>query len=382
MSKHKGFNIAISLAICLIVGISCAVMSGCASKVADYTNYVSSSYVSTNPVVFEDSLGEIAIKPSTEKDFKVLQLTDIHIGNGALSQKKDKKAIQAVCKLIEHSQPDLIILSGDMVFPFIAITGTNDNLSALKTLAKVIDKYNTPWTVCFGNHDAEDFALYSKSEICDYLESDQLKNCIFSRGDKSLDGMGNHLINIYNYDDSFNSTIFLFDNGSYAGETQLSGYQELSKNQVEWYKNKIESFNSNFRKTINSFVYYHIPGMEYKNAWSAYKKGEAELVFGTAGEKNERISCPSELGTFYETMKSLGSTKAIFCGHDHLNDFSVLYEGVRYTYSKSIDYTAYLFQGIAKKSEQRGGTELLLKGSNSSLEADFDIVSIKLTDIK
>ena len=81
-------------------------------------------------------------------------------------------------------------------------------------------------------------------------------------------------------------------------------------------------------------------------------------------------------------MKSLGSTKAIFCGHDHLNDFSVLYEGVRYTYSKSIDYTAYLFQGIAKKSEQRGGTELLLKGSNSSLEADFDIVSIKLTDIK
>ena len=381
MKKTKVFNIAISLTICLIVAFSCFAFSGCTTEISDYTVYVNPSYISTASTVFCDELGETAIKPSTDKDFKVLQLTDIHIGNGPLTQKKDKKAIQAVCKLIEYSRPDLIVLSGDLVFPVVAMTGTNDNLSALKTLSRVIEKYDTPWTVCFGNHDAEYFAMYSKSELCDYLESDELKNCIFNRGDSSLDGLGNHLINVYNNDNTYNSTIFLFDNGMYAGETQLSGYQELTKNQVNWYKSKIEKFNDKFGKTIDSYVYYHVPGLEYKYAWDAYKEGKAELIFGTAGEKNESISCPNELGTFYDTMKTLGSTKAIFCGHDHLNDFSVLFEGVRYTYSKSIDYTAYVFQGIANKTEQRGGTELLIKKPTSSLDSKFDIVPIKLVDI-
>lgn len=73
----------------------------------------------------------------------------------------------------------------------------------------------------------------------------------------------------------------------------------------------------------------------------------------------------------------LGSTKAIFCGHDHLNDFSVEYYGVRLTFSKSIDYTAYAFQGIAEKTEQRGGTIISVSESGS-----FEISAKKLVDIK
>ena len=56
----------------------------------------------------------------------------------------------------------------------------------------------------------------------------------------------------------------------------------------------------------------------------------------------------------FETMQELGSTKAIFCGHDHDNNFSIDYKGIRFTYGMSIDYLAY--PGIYKRGSQRGCT--------------------------
>lgn len=383
LTDRKSIKFLAAFLCILMCIVSLFVFSGCTGKKVDYSNMASENYVPSNVEVFTDELGEVAIKLNEDRDLKVLQLTDIHIGNGPFTVKKDKKAISAICSLIEHVVPDLIVLSGDMVFPVSVITGSNDNLAALKALVSLIEAYKTPWTVCFGNHDAESMAKFSKSEICSYLESEGLKYCLFSRGPSELDGMGNHLINVYNFDNSFNSTIFFFDNGMYLGETQLSGYQEITESQTNWYREKVESFSAHYGETIDSYVYYHVPGKEYELGWEDYKNGgeDSTYFFGQAGEKNERISCPSELGTFFPTVVELGSTKAIFCGHDHLNDFSIEYMGVRLTYGKSIDYTAYVFQGIANKTEQRGATVLTIKTSTSQSEEKFLISSIKLEDI-
>ena len=56
----------------------------------------------------------------------------------------------------------------------------------------------------------------------------------------------------------------------------------------------------------------------------------------------------------FETVLEMGSTDSIFCGHDHVNTYSVDYKGVRLTYGMSIDYLAYI--GISKKGAQRGCT--------------------------
>ena len=53
-------------------------------------------------------------------------------------------------------------------------------------------------------------------------------------------------------------------------------------------------------------------------------------------------------------MQELGSTDSVFCGHDHLNNFSVNYKGINLTYSYSVDYLAYI--GIKKLGSQRGCT--------------------------
>lgn len=383
--KTKSKKIISYLLIMLLIAAMAMIFAACKANNEDYSYMISNEFTPANvTIINNDKYDNIAIKLNENRDIKVLQLSDIHLGNGAMSVKKDRKAMNAVCKLIEDAKPDLIILTGDIVYPNSAFTGSSDNLSALKIIINMMEKYRTPWTMCFGNHDAEYMADYGKSALCDLLEDEKYSYCLFKRGPDNIGGMGNQVINIYNADDTFNSSIFVFDNGEYAGATQSSGYNPISNEQTDWYKSEIEKMNAGEGKTILSFAYFHVPLKEYKIAWDLYRDGNnaVKYVYGWANENGENISSPSERGKFFDTAVELGSTKAMFCGHNHLNDFSIEYQGVRLTFTKSIDYIAYFLQGIANKTEQRGSTTLIIKGLDSSMTSDFDIYNTKLTDIE
>ena len=66
----------------------------------------------------------------------------------------------------------------------------------------------------------------------------------------------------------------------------------------------------------------------------------------------------------------LGSTKAMFVGHDHLNDYGAYYNGIELVYGKSIDYTAY--PGIENSTEQRGATLI-----NITSDGNYSIVQMQ-----
>lgn len=68
------------------------------------------------------------------KDFKILQLTDLHLGFGFISRKKDKLALNAVTKIIHKAKPDMIVLTGDSIFPFLPKAGTLNNICHMKYL--------------------------------------------------------------------------------------------------------------------------------------------------------------------------------------------------------------------------------------------------------
>ena len=53
-----------------------------------------------------------------DKDFKILQLTDLHLGFGFISRKKDKLALNAVTKIIHKAKPDMIVLQEILYFHF------------------------------------------------------------------------------------------------------------------------------------------------------------------------------------------------------------------------------------------------------------------------
>ena len=67
----------------------------------------------------------------------------------------------------------------------------------------------------------------------------------------------------------------------------------------------------------------------------------------------------------FDRAVRLGSTMAMFCGHDHLNDYQVEYQGIRLVYGKSIDYVAY--PGIEQQTQQSGATQIEI-GPKGNLE--------------
>ena len=149
-------------------------------------------------------------------------------------------------------------------------------------------------------------------------------------------------------------------------------YDRIHDNQVEWYKNQINALTEeNGGETPKSLAFFHIPLIEYKDAWQEYVDNDSQdtenvkYYYGKVGEKDSGIFCPEENCGLFDAAAELGSTQGFFCGHDHLNNFSLDYKGIRLTYGYSIDYLAYI--GIMKHGIQRGCTMI-----NIAPDGSFD----------
>ena len=115
------------------------------------------------------------------KDFKILQLTDLHLGFGFISRKKDKLALNAVTKIIHKAKPDMIVLTGDSIFPFLPKAGTLNNRKQAYKLMKFMDSFAIPYTLVFGNHDCEMGSTCNKEELAQIYDgvvyNDKLRVC-------------------------------------------------------------------------------------------------------------------------------------------------------------------------------------------------------------
>lgn len=311
---------------------------------------------------------------TTDRDFKVLQLTDVHIGGGWMSAKKDGMAMNAVAAMVTAEKPDLVIVTGDVGYPVPFQAGTLNNKLSAEVFAELMESLGVYWTIAFGNHDTEAYSYFSREDIAEFYSQDKYEHCLFLAGPEEVDGCGNQIINVKNTLGIITQTLFVFDSHSYIDGDFLGimwKYDNIHENQVQWYKDSLASLNAQnnalFEKMrleqtsdIKSAAFFHIPLTEQKDAWYEYVENgfeDTENVkyhYGVAGESGKIVYSGVKEDSLFEAMEELGSTKAVFCGHDHYNNFSIEYKGIRLTYGMSIDYLAY--PGIYKEGSQRGCT--------------------------
>ncbi|NLZ25287.1 MAG: hypothetical protein GX891_02370 [Clostridiales bacterium] len=330
-----------------------------------------------NTVGFDDETGAWTFV--TDGDFTVLQLTDIHIGAGAFSIQKDSWAISAVAEVVKANRPDLVIITGDIAYPVPFQAGTFNNLKEAELFATLMEKLGVFWAITFGNHDTESYSMYDRKEIADFYMQERWTKCLFMAGDEDVDGYGNYVINVQNTSGLLTQSIYLVDSHSYT-DGDIFGiawkYDKIHDNQIDWYRGSVAKMNAiNIARgaaegsVVKSIMFFHIPLVEYRLAWEEFKNNgykntdNVKYYYGKAGEKGEQVYSGKEGCDLFDVMLELGSTKGIFTGHDHLNNFSVDYKGIRLTYGLSIDYLAYF--GIAKQVEQRGGTLITIKPDGS-----------------
>lgn len=290
--------------------------------------------------------------------FKILSTTDLHFGDDPALR---NKCVDMLYKQIRDSKADFVVLTGDIIL------GKYQHIDAIQ-FAQFMEKIGVYWCFTFGNHEAREEKGRFKELLMKCKTT--FPHCLARQGKKELFGLCNYCVNILKSENEILKTLFMFDSGrnilpEYRAEhgvpEDLKGYDFLKNNQMNWYKNKIKSLSEKYGE-VKSFMYMHIPLPEYENVITQNEKeewvftGKCEVLYGNAFES---VGCSSFNSGMFDLIKKLGSTQAVFSGHDHVNDFCALHEGVYLVYNQCGGYETYTMEEIAhlpEKAWQQGST--------------------------
>jgi len=221
-------------------------------------------------------------------ELKVLQLTDLHIGGSLSTYRSDFNAFHAMYDVIRKSKPDLIIITGDLVYPIPVQSLTVDNRTAFVYICDFMSKIGIPWAFVYGNHDTERISTYSAKELIEVFSAhtfDKGGKLLFSETQPSVYGRYNNLIEVRNADGSLNQALFLLDSNDYTSLT-LNYYDSIHFDQIEWYRETVNALSKREGQTVSSMLFFHIPLQEFETAYQALLKGDsdAEYLFGSRRE--------------------------------------------------------------------------------------------------
>lgn len=271
----------------------------------------------------ESETGYYEFVASSESDeFRVLQLTDVHIGAGAFSAQKDRWALEAVSTLVHRVKPDLVIVTGDMAYPVPFQAGTFDNKREAEMFATLMEQLGVYWTICFGNHDTEIYSLYTREEIAAQVYMDEKwEHCLFREGPTDIAGKGNDIIVVKHPSadggTKITQALVTIDSHSYTDGDYFGiawKYDNIHQDQIDWYAAEMDRLtaineaNGFEDATVKNLVFFHIPLTEYGRYYEEYKDNDhkntdnVHFLYGKAGESGEKSFPGVNDCQMFETM--------------------------------------------------------------------------------
>lgn len=266
--------------------------------------------------------------------FKIITFTDPHF-KGAMELTSCKVSLTLIENTIIQEQPDLIIICGDIVLGPRAEQGA-------AILGNLFEKYDQYWGFVLGNHDGEHPEGPTRTELVDIYCS--FEHCINSSA-PDIWGDGNCIVNIKDSNNKIIQSLVLIDSGDYLKEDicteygfeYTDGYDFIKYDQIEWYKNQMNTIAEKEGNMPSSILFIHIPLIEHNTAHSLALR-EKKVIYGTLREG----VCHSPYNTgMFDAILEVGSTQAVVCGHDHINDYCVEYKGIKLLFSQSCSFGSY-----------------------------------------
>lgn len=258
------------------------------------------------------SMTAVAQKPqlkfNANKKFKVVQFTDLHVKH---QDSKSNVVFERVDQVIKDEKPDMIILTGDIIF-------SKPAKENLRNVLKAVASHNIPFSILFGNHDDEFGA--SREELIKI--SDEFPNSL-TADEPNLSGVGNYILQVQgSAGNKTEALLYCFDSQAYSTIPDVKGYGFINFDQINWYLNKSAEFTKgNNGKPLPALSFFHIALPEYAQAATS----EDAQLYGIRREK----SCPPALNTgMFTAMKQAGDVMGVFVGHDHNNDYAVSWHGI------------------------------------------------------
>lgn len=344
-------------------------------------------------VLEDNEVVDFVVEVESGRDPIILQLTDIQIIDSAQARTPQRISAEEIARwatdtmdvncfhyvreIIEAVKPDLILLTGDNVYGEFDDDGT-----ALLAVVRFVESFGIPWAPVFGNHDAE-----SKKGVdwqCQQYEN--AKHCLFKQ--RELTGNGNYAVGI-KQDGKLKRVFFMLDTNGARGvseESLVNGHTlpatatvGLRKDQIIWYTQQIQRIKENSPNTKFSVAFHFYPAAFQKiyekyGHVSGMEQGPL-LIDELADKEKGDFGCIREeiypsWDIDYEVWngwKNLG-IDSVFVGHNHINNASVIIEGIRCQYgTKSSIYDYH-------RKDMIGGVVIPLSHEDGTIKSPYTYI--------
>lgn len=265
--------------------------------------------------------------------FKILQLTDLHLGIESDLQKQ----LSVVSNAIRTQSPDLVILTGDnfmyatkSVVDSLVLTLNNECKKQTEQRGKL-----TKFAITFGNHDNQgDYPrYYINSVIKSYTTTDGNEIADGKYGafkdyeDDELFGNANYFIDLV--DDRQKDVdsvdvryrLHIIDSNSYHFTGVKYQYDVIHTDQLEHVNSIYQSATTD--KDYIGLSFFHIPFEEFDTVRIQYENAQNPSEIGQ-GEFREHVLYPYENNGSYTKMRN-ANVIGFFVGHDHINYGDFIY---------------------------------------------------------
>ncbi|KAK4414848.1 putative inactive purple acid phosphatase 28 [Sesamum alatum] len=306
--------------------------------------------------------------------FKILQVADMHFGNGKLTRCRDVlesefeycsdlNTTRFLEKMIQLENPDFVAFTGDNIFG----SSASDAAESLLQAFGPVMKSGTPWAAVLGNHDQESTMtreeLMSFISLMDFSLSQMFPSVeeTSNHGKQHLvpkiDGFGNFDLRVWgapgsSFANSSVLNLYFLDSGDRAVVDGFQTYDWIKESQLNWLRRvsqkvqeqKLDSKESRIvsphSTSSPSLAFFHIPIPEIKQG----------PIYNVVGEYREWVACSAVNSGVLNTLVSMGDVKAVFIGHDHKNDFCGTLGGLWFCYGGGFGYHGYGNAGWPRRS--------------------------------
>lgn len=254
------------------------------------------------------------LKFNKDGKFKIVQFTDVHFKYGIPAS---DVALERISQVLDEEKPDLVIFTGDVVYAAPADKG-------MQAVLEQVSKRKLPFVVTFGNHDDEQGM--TREQLYDIIRQVP-GNLLPDRGTASSP---DYVLAVKSSATPRKEAAVLYcmDSRSYSPLKDVKGYAWFTSDQINWYRNQSTAFTTkNGGQPLPALAFFHIPLPEYNEA----AKDENAIFRGTRMEE----ACAPKMNTgMFAAMKEKGDVMGMFVGHDHDNDYAVMWKDILLAYGR------------------------------------------------
>ena len=247
---------------------------------------------------------------NTKGEFKVVQFTDVHYVPG--KPEESKKALECIDQVLDAEQPDLVVLTGDIIYGSPAE-------EAMRTVLQRVSDHQVPFVATLGNHDDE-----QKMKRADLYRLISSWPCNLQLAEQT-----DFVVPVAASDGSKTTALlYIIDSHSCSTLPDAKGYAWIDGEQINWYRTQSRQYaEQNGGTPLPALAFFHIPLPEYGQA----ARSEGCIL---RGNRMEPVCSPVLNSGLFTAIKEQGDVMGCFVGHDHDNDYAAMWHKVLLAYGR------------------------------------------------